>query len=803
MDIIDVTIDMAEVTKQIADATKQARALKDQIRELTAAEGDNTEKIAALQAQLAYVNGEKRKAESLAKNIVAANKAEAGSHDDLAAQLAIVTSQWRNLSAEERKNTEEGRALVAQKKNLADELNRVKKEAGDTTSNIGRYKESIIAAYNATDGFGGALGGLPPVVGQVGTALKALAATPLVAVLTLIAAGMTALIASMGQTQKGADRLAKATAVVGAVFDTLVGAVGRVANKIVDAFANPQKAIMGFGKMVKEFVVDRFNAALKMGGLVGDSFKLLFEGKFSEAATKASEAGKIFTEMLYPLTAAASAVGEALGEAIAKTEESAKAALKAEKAQIALEKQQAASAVAIAAANRDLQKQTELRDADTRTLEERYAAGEEVLKQTEKFFTAQLSLAKAEKLVADERRRASEATGLAKREEITAAAEAKAKVIALEGEKNAAIIKAQQELQLIKQDAIEQDLDVLINFTASQTGILKAQADDARKSYAERIGLIDKAKALNKAAFDAQIASLDELAGKRQELAKLAEITDARTFNAELKKLELSEIGRQRVLEAIPAYQQAVQDLADAEVGIQQEKLDAIKEAEASKAAADLEAKRNNTLAEFDFQRAQLAEKERLEIESATKIGLATTDIQARYSDAKKKIDKAEFEAKLSLAQGFFGNLAQIFGEQTAAGKAAAVAQTAIATYQSATESYKSLAGIPFVGPVLGAAAAAVAIKSGFDNVKKIMGVKSGLPGDSAAKASIPGGAAPVGSVAVPQTGTAVNADLGRGIVSRGLTEGTKPEAPTVAVVTDQVTASQSGARRNREASIL
>lgn len=58
--------------------------------------------------------------------------------------------------------------------------------------------------------------------------------------------------------------------------------------------------------------------------------------------------------------------------------------------------------------------------------------------------------------------------------------------------------------------------------------------------------------------------------------------------------------------------------------------------------------------------------------------------------------------------------------KQAAIGKKAAIAQTIISTYQSATSAFSSLAGIPFVGPVLGAIAAAAAVAGGLANVQKI-----------------------------------------------------------------------------------
>lgn len=80
---------------------------------------------------------------------------------------------------------------------------------------------------------------------------------------------------------------------------------------------------------------------------------------------------------------------------------------------------------------------------------------------------------------------------------------------------------------------------------------------------------------------------------------------------------------------------------------------------------------------------------------------------------------------KLNVISSGFKNLSAILGEESAAGKAAAIAAATIDTYNSATSSYKSLAGIPIIGPALGAAAAGAAIVSGIANVKKIASTKT------------------------------------------------------------------------------
>lgn len=99
-------------------------------------------------------------------------------------------------------------------------------------------------------------------------------------------------------------------------------------------------------------------------------------------------------------------------------------------------------------------------------------------------------------------------------------------------------------------------------------------------------------------------------------------------------------------------------------------------------------------------------------------------------SKAKRELDKLEersAQEKTKLVGDALGQLSQIVGQDTVAGKAFAVAKATIDTYQSAVAAYKSLAGIPVIGPALGAIAAAAAVASGIATVKKIVSVQ--VPG--------------------------------------------------------------------------
>lgn len=86
---------------------------------------------------------------------------------------------------------------------------------------------------------------------------------------------------------------------------------------------------------------------------------------------------------------------------------------------------------------------------------------------------------------------------------------------------------------------------------------------------------------------------------------------------------------------------------------------------------------------------------------------------------------------QLKVAEGFFGQLAQLQKSENskiaAIGKAAAITQAIINTYQAATAAYASLAGIPYIGPALGAAAAAAAVVAGMANVAQIRSQPTGF----------------------------------------------------------------------------
>ena len=114
------------------------------------------------------------------------------------------------------------------------------------------------------------------------------------------------------------------------------------------------------------------------------------------------------------------------------------------------------------------------------------------------------------------------------------------------------------------------------------------------------------------------------------------------------------------------------------------------------------------------------AQKKELLLALQTDYNNKLNNLNEEAADNEIKWAEMTTDQKLQFAQQGLAGLAANLGKETAAGKAAAIASTLISTYQGAQDSYKSLAGIPVVGPALGIAAAAAAVAGGLANVKAI-----------------------------------------------------------------------------------
>jgi len=120
-------------------------------------------------------------------------------------------------------------------------------------------------------------------------------------------------------------------------------------------------------------------------------------------------------------------------------------------------------------------------------------------------------------------------------------------------------------------------------------------------------------------------------------------------------------------------------------------------------------------------------------------------------ADAEIALSKLTTAQKIEAVEAVaatFAQLANLLGEQTAAGKAAAIAAATIETFLSAQKAYSATVGIPFVGPVLAPINAGIAIAAGIKNIKAITSVKT--PNGGGGGGNIPTAPSGGGGVSAP-----------------------------------------------------
>lgn len=146
-------IQLAEILKKVSGATEDGR-------KTTKKAADDAERLARAQRDLAFAESENAKklaelklaqqeANQINKLIVKINQSAEGSYNRLSAQYSLNKIYLNNKTKAERENTEEGRKLVAQTKEIYEEMKRLQEATGKFQLNVGNYTEAsdAIIAY--------------------------------------------------------------------------------------------------------------------------------------------------------------------------------------------------------------------------------------------------------------------------------------------------------------------------------------------------------------------------------------------------------------------------------------------------------------------------------------------------------------------------------------------------------------------------------------------------------------------------------------------------------------------------------
>jgi chemotaxis protein histidine kinase CheA len=246
----------------------------------------------------------------------------------------------------------------------------------------------------------------------------------------------------------------------------------------------------------------------------------------------------------------------------------------------------------------------------------------------------------------------------------------------------------------------------------------------------------------SKEALDAEAAAFITLQNAQvASLAKQKELFDQEKSLRDRQKAE------QKQKQAEAKQQQKQQEDAEEEK-FQKWLAIEVKKAETAEANAKFvkdKEEKAKAAEEKKFQDWLAMEIEKNEIATANAKFVADREEKARQekekadkkaSDAAIALKKAEFDAEMELLQsisGAFKSLASIAGEQTAAGKALAIASTIIDTYMGATKALAAGAGTP-----VGYINAAAIVATGLANLRTITAVQVPNGGNAGATASTP-----------------------------------------------------------------
>ena len=274
---------------------------------------------------------------------------------------------------------------------------------------------------------------------------------------------------------------------------------------------------------------------------------------------------------------------------------------------------------------------------------------------------------------------------------------------------NAEIFKAEQEKLELKREASVlssefalKEKELADEEIAKNKERAKAVADAAKEALEKRKEKWEKEKELSEKQSEDLIEILKNRVKQEDEIIARSSIT-----KAELQEKENARINKLRE-----------DEFKDAQGFLQ----------------AELIANQNNFQAKLDLL--ELQRQKELQNKELTEGEIAA--IEARYAEQRKQISDAEAAKKIenqqktlnAVKQSLQGiaDLAMLFAGQSEKEqkkafeiqKAANIAQATIDTFSSAQSAYKSVVGVPVVGPALAVAAAAAAITAGLLNIKKI-----------------------------------------------------------------------------------
>ena len=925
--IIELNIDLDKAVADTAKYQREVNFLKANLDQLKGSQEASYEEVVKANAAYQAAKSQLTSHERVLKSLTDQQDEEAGTLEKLRArnnQLRIERDKL-NLS------TEEGAARLKEINQELDTNNAFIKENSDKQKqqslNVGNYKEDIEAATKSTGVFSGAIQGnsdslmemataeggvkglFTSLVSGLGSATKAgltFIATPIGAVIAAVVLGIGLITKAISGNQNAADSWGKAWAGVSEILSFFSGLLTNAGVAIINfgkSLSNPKQALADLMDFLESQVMNR----LKSFSVMWEGITKLMTGDVSDGLKQLTDGFLQLNTGVTNMTDKLSALGDEMGEAYTR-------GMQLKEMQIDLEKAQLASIATMQELANQQAKLSAMADDNTLSLKQQEAANYQLNEVNKKLSAERIMLAEKELAIQQKTTENMIANnGSVTREQQTALEEAKANLSAAQAEQNQIIYDAAKKQREIRKDALNRELDFLIDgFDSIKTANEKI-INNEQETIDKRVKMQDDLKVAATSNFEEQIKAVEKYYKVRIDGDALLAENDAKALNQTVANFNLADDISGRILEIIKERRMQLSDFAESDktlveaqaqaaIAAFNKELDAYKKANQSKledgqrltqqSVIDEEARikavaeksisvyeaeyknklisqqqfedsrqtvisesesairelrnqwqaiqsedqitaremqydaemallQDNLFGQLEAERAAMEERKTAELELIDTLAIdkeqkaaLSLKVADKYAKAELAIERAKTNAKLSLASDFAGNIATIAGEGTAIGKAAAVAQTTISTYQAATGAYSALAGIPIVGPGLGIAAAAAAVVSGLANVQKILSVSTDLS-SAASGSSSTGGSTSSSTPTLLSLPTASSPSIGQGILSRetndnmssvikqGFAEALQENPIKPTLVIDDVTAAQNQNYANQRSSTI
>lgn len=252
-------------------------------------------------------------------------------------------------------------------------------DVADAKKALEDVKKSVEGIGKSSVDTAKATGGIREGIKGIGVALKA-------AGIAVALKAFEMLSEVFMQNQKTADFFNTAFEATSIAINDFVNFVfnnfGKVADFFKDVFENPVENLKALGNAIKDNLIERFNSAIEVAGLLANTISLLVAGKFKEAGITIKEAGKEMVDVVTGVDDTVGKVSETFTEVTEAVVDYTKETITSAKANVQLAKSAELANVQVQGLiekyDREAEALRKIRDDETKTFEQRIEANEQL-----------------------------------------------------------------------------------------------------------------------------------------------------------------------------------------------------------------------------------------------------------------------------------------------------------------------------------------------------------------------------------------------------------------------------------------